>query len=160
MKETDFLQKIKTLEAYSKEHKTITFFEISQLFGPSLFNLVIFAAALPLLVFSTQWIVFPLTTFIIMCMIWYFFDDDLWTPDRVKAIKISSDQVEKTAIFIEKICEKETWPDVPVHFWKVLRLINMAIITFTAFRIGYIDNPGQFSFSEVFTILILSFALS
>src|SRR5437764_1063134 len=112
MDEITFLETIKQLKIHSQQHETITLFELSQLFGSSFFNVVIFSAALPLVIFSSQWIVLPLTTFIVLCTIWFFFDDKVWVPDWAKAISFSSYKIQKTATFIEKACQLETWADL------------------------------------------------
>lgn len=158
MNENDFLKKLNTLEVYTEQEKTITFFELGQLFGSSLFNVVIFMATLPLLMFSSQWIVFPLTTFIMMCAIWCFFNDNLWMPDSIKALSLSSSLIKKIVIVAKKMCQKEKWADIPARFWPKLRIINIIVIGFAAFQIGYIESPAKTSFLAIFSLLILSYS--
>src|ERR1700682_5160344 len=110
MAEEPISHKINELHSYTDRFAVITLFEIRQLFGSSLFALVIFVLTLPLFFFSTQWIVLPLSALIIVCGIWYFFGQKLWLPDAMKRLAIPSKAIRAiTSVLLRLMEQQNNW---------------------------------------------------
>src|SRR5262245_53355592 len=116
-------EKIKNFAIYLQSYQTITFFELRSLFGSSLFAVVIFILALPLLLFSTQWVTLPLSSVIICCAIWYFFDTNIWMPDFVKKVTLSQDTARKLSVWLERLTDKSLSPA-----WNYFKQANIVVI--------------------------------
>src|SRR5438046_328887 len=103
MESKDFRDKVKELSDYCEQYDKITLFELNALFGSQLTTIYMFLLSLPLIVFSTQWIALPLSFLLLVLSIWYFFDEPLWMPDRLKRVTISANHLKRLAKQVEKI---------------------------------------------------------
>lgn len=148
-----FIDKVRNFELYLQSYETITFFELRSLFGSSLFAPLIFILALPLALFSTQWIAIPLTSVIIFSSIWYFYDTKLWMPDGVKACTLSKPKARKLLHLLDTFAEKNPSPS-----WHTFLQVNIVLIACAAFRVGFTLPPGLPSIFPVLAILTLSWA--
>lgn len=146
-------KKILKFASYLEQYPTITFFELKGIFGSALLYILIFLSALPLVLFSNQWLALFFGSFIILSSIWLFFDDALWMPDWIKRISISREFARKVASYLQ-----DSVADTPSPSWQHFYLLNILTIGIAAFFIGFIQSSGACSFFMAVTILIASSA--
>lgn len=156
----DFTEKLRSLVPYCDRFETITFFELTQYFGQSLFLVLIWLSSLPLFIFSAEWIVLPLSALIMMCSIWYFFDSCLWLPDVVKAQTIASQSVKQAAVTVIDLIDRYSERTGPqsqfAPYWVALGPLSVACMIIAAFLVGLV---GSASYLPVFCLFCLPIGL-
>jgi hypothetical protein len=151
--EKDIKKNIAAFAAYIEKYPTITLFEIRGIFGTSLFNIIIFLCALPLALFSNQWMALFFASIIIFCDIWLGFNSKLWMPDFIKRLSLSQTNAKKIALWLQKSIPDTFSPSWP-HFYRS----NLFVICLAAFSIGFIQPAGIGSFLMAISILCVSTA--
>jgi hypothetical protein len=158
--ESDFLNKLERLKSYANEYETITFFEITQVFGPLLFLVFILVCTPFLLLFSTQYVVLPLAAFSMMCAIWYFFDVKVWLFDFLRAQNIRATKVEKAAGNLIRLIDwwnVKTGPQTLfMPYWYAFRILNVSLILVFAFIVGFVMTNAIL---PVFALIFITLAL-
>ena len=158
--ESEFLNKLERLNNYCSEYETITFFELTQVFGPLLFLCFILLCSPFLLFFSSQYVVLPVAAFSMMCTIWYYFDVKVWLFDFLRAKNVRAAKVQLvTSKLISVILAwnmKTGSQDQFLPYWYVFRVINVSLLLVFAFIAGFVMPQALL---PVFTMIFLTLAL-
>ena len=159
MKRLTFLAKTQELYLYTERYETVTLFEISQLYGSSLCILLILLLSLPLLVFSTLWVVLPIGFCMLILGCLAAFDERLWLLDSLKRQAIPSPILKKVTSFTIACLERfRAWiPDTPFlePYAGVFRIANPIILMIAGFEAGFIQSPNT-SYWTVFSLIFIS----
>ncbi|MCE5294262.1 MAG: exopolysaccharide biosynthesis protein [Chlamydiales bacterium] len=159
MKRLSFLAKTQELLLYTDRYQTVTLFEISQLYGSSLCILLIFLLSLPLLVFSTMWVVLPISFCILILGCLAAFDERLWLLDSLKRQAVPSPILKKVTVFTINCLEKvrNVIPDTPFlePYAGIFRIANPLILMIAGFEAGFIQSPNT-SYWTVLSLIFVS----
>ena len=159
MKRLSFLEKTQELTLYTDRYETVTLFEISQLYGSSLCAFLIFVLSLPLMIFSTQWVVLPISFCCIALGSLLLFDERLWLLDSLKRLKIASKTLKKITKGITAGLEQlKVWIATAAfyeQYSRFFRVVNPLLLIIVAFQLGFIQSPHT-SYFSVFSLLFVS----
>lgn len=160
MKPVELTEKLKELALYTEQHETITIYELSTLFGSSLTTYNAFLLSLPLLLFSNQWVALPLCFLILLCSIWYFFDEPLWMPDFIKRVSFPSPLLQKLVKRADGVLSsiKAKLPKASFYEEHIsyFHKMNALLLGFLAFQVGFLESP-ETTWRSVLSLIFISF---